>query len=193
MNADPLADLTTKERLRLVRLRRRLSLNQAAQQARAMLPVWVPMSREIIRRLETGVIRPEDANPFQFVALARVYDTEPQQLVREINLAREIDHLLRLLMGGDGPEATAVIAHALGTHPSTGAPRLVHGTEEIADPEEGAFIQALRDRAAQRGWIPVDDEAAGLVQSEVIEGVSDLPIRTSRCMSEGAAPHPVAA
>ncbi len=78
--ADALADLSVPERLRLTRLRTRMSLRDAATAARDLLPSWVPMSREIVRRLEGGLIQPDDVNPLQVLALAKVYGVDPAGL-----------------------------------------------------------------------------------------------------------------
>jgi len=78
---NPFGELTLAERLRISRARSRMSRAAAAAQASDLLPQWIPMSREIVRRLEDGRIADALANVMQLRALAEVYGVDPEWLL----------------------------------------------------------------------------------------------------------------
>ncbi|MHB8490588.1 MAG: hypothetical protein ACYDA6_00015 [Solirubrobacteraceae bacterium] len=114
MAYDPLQDLTYSERFRLVRTRKRLSLREVADIARSALPGWVAMNREMVRRLEAGLLREEDINPFAAIALATALDVAPDYLFPSHG-----DHLAFLLamIESRPPREAAAMVGSMGRHP----------------------------------------------------------------------------
>lgn len=78
--ANPLENLTMAERFRIARLRAKISQAEAALAAQRYLPEWTPMSREVVRRLEAGLIPEGRMNSLQVLALGRVYGVDPRWL-----------------------------------------------------------------------------------------------------------------
>lgn len=129
MAYDPLHDITPAERLRLVRVRQKKSLRVAADEARLELPEWVPMSREIVRRLEEGLIPIEEANVFQLLALAKVYGVEPASFLSPAR-ADDVATVQSLISGIEGA------GDAGGWFPPDG------GGGQVGDPRNASFSES---------------------------------------------------
>lgn len=67
-------------RLRAARDNRGMRLDDAAYLARQILPPTMPISRETIRRYETGRVPEKEANPLYVAALAVVYGVRTADL-----------------------------------------------------------------------------------------------------------------
>lgn len=73
---NPFETIPVAERMRVRRQHLQLSREEASARARRYLPDFLPMSREILRKLETGDHSPDD-HPLQVIALARALDVAP--------------------------------------------------------------------------------------------------------------------
>lgn len=82
--------LTFQERMKVARERKGLTHTEAAAAATGWLPVGMSMSRGIVQRIEAGDITEEKANPVHLLALARVYEVEPNALSERTNEASEM-------------------------------------------------------------------------------------------------------
>lgn len=73
MAATDTIEFTMGEKLAAYRRRQRLPIDQAAALAQEVLPLSLSMSRELLRRIEAGLITEAKVNPVHVAALAKVY------------------------------------------------------------------------------------------------------------------------
>lgn len=88
------------------RCRHGLRLDDAAYLARQVLPANLGISRETIRRYETGLVPESSANPLYVAALAVVYEVTVSDL--SVVAASGIDTIFRQLLSELQPVLKAV-------------------------------------------------------------------------------------
>lgn len=82
---------STSARFRMARAAAKLSREEAAKRATALLPTWAgTISREIIRKYEQdAVVGKEASEPLRVAALAAVYNVSPRWLIPDLDLDQE--------------------------------------------------------------------------------------------------------